>query len=61
MDDSKLKKWCMPKEQKRGGAAIYGKAFDFSKDTIEGLIKEGEDAGKICYEESQKSEKGSII
>jgi hypothetical protein len=43
------------------GAAIYGKAFDFSKDTIEGLIKDGENVGKICYEESKKHDLGNIM
>ena len=45
----------------KSGAAIYGKAFDFSSDTIKNLIQDGEEAGRICYEESQKYEKGNIV
>ena len=57
----RIKKVVYAQRTEKTGAAIYGKAFDFSKDTIQNLIKDGEDAGKICYEESQKSEKGNIL
>ena len=49
------------KRTEKSGAAIYGKAFDFSKDTIQSLIDDGEDAGRICYDESKKFEKGNIV
>ncbi len=57
----KIKKVVYAKRTEKNGAAIYGKAFDFSKDTIKNLIKDGKDAGRICYDESQKSEKGNIV
>jgi len=57
----KIKKVVYAQRTEKMGAAIYGKAFDFSKDTIEGLIKDGEDVGKICYEESKKYDLGNIM
>ena len=57
----KIKKVVYAQRTEKSGAAIYGKAFDFSKDTIQNLIKEGKVAGRICYGESQKSEKGNIV
>ena len=57
----KIKKVVYAQRSEKNGSAIYGKAFDFSKDTIKKLIKDGEDAGRICYDESQKSEKGNIV
>ena len=57
----KIKKVVYAQRTEKSGAAIYGKAFDFSEDTLKNLIKEGEDAGRVCYDESQKSEKGNIL
>jgi hypothetical protein len=57
----RIKRVVYAQRTEKSGAAIYGKAFDFSKDTIDGLIKDGEDTGRICYDESKKSEKGNIM
>ena len=57
----KIKKVVYAQRTEKSGAAICGKAFDFSEDTLKNLIKEGEDAGRVCYDESQKSEKGNIL
>ena len=56
----RIRKVVYAQRTEKSGVAIYGKAFDFSKDTIQSLIKDGEDAGRICYDESQKSEKGNM-
>ena len=57
----KIKRVVYAQRAEKSGTAIYGKAFDFSEDTIKSLIKEGEEAGRACYEESQKYEKGNIV
>lgn len=57
----KIKKVVYAQRTEKNGDAIYGKAFDFSEDTIKKLMVEGQDTGKKCYEESQKYEEGNIV
>ena len=57
----KINKVVYAQRTEKNGDAIYGKAFDFSKETIDKLIEEGRNEGKKCYEESLKYERGNII
>jgi predicted acylesterase/phospholipase RssA len=57
----KIKKVIYAQRKEKTGTAIYGKAFDFSHDTLKTLREEGEEAGRESYKESQKYNKGNIV
>jgi len=57
----KIKKVVYAQREEKSGTAIYGKAFDFSRRTLQALIKEGEEAGRKSYGESKKYDKGNIV